>query len=45
MTDDVESGSGTVTGLGLLPARVRFTADKTVGRPAGTGYGMPVTTA
>jgi adenosylcobyric acid synthase len=43
--DDVESCAGTVPGLGLLPARVRFTAGKVLERPAGTAYGVPVTTA
>jgi adenosylcobyric acid synthase len=45
ITDDVESGAGTVPGLGLLPAHVRFTPAKTVGRPTGSQYGHPVTTA
>jgi adenosylcobyric acid synthase len=40
--DEVESGAGRVAGLGLLPARVAFAADKTLGRPAGTAYGEPV---
>ncbi|WNI14971.1 cobyric acid synthase [Actinacidiphila sp. ITFR-21] len=40
--DDVESGAGTVPGLGLLPVRVRFAAGKTLARPEGTGYGEPV---
>ncbi|MEV5573941.1 cobyric acid synthase [Spirillospora sp. NPDC052269] len=40
--DEVESGAGTVEGLGLLPTRVRFGADKTLGRPSGTAYGQPV---
>jgi adenosylcobyric acid synthase len=35
ISDDVESGVGTVAGLGLLPARVRFAVDKTLGRPRG----------
>jgi adenosylcobyric acid synthase len=33
--DDVESRQGTVDGLGLLPASVRFAAEKTLGRPKG----------
>src|SRR6185437_3431427 len=45
ITDEVESGAGTVPGLALLPADLRFTAAKTVGRPTGSGYGQPVTTA
>jgi adenosylcobyric acid synthase len=43
--DDVESGAGTLTGLGLLPVDVRFEHAKTVGRPTGQAYGEPVTTA
>ncbi|MFC6881575.1 cobyric acid synthase [Actinomadura yumaensis] len=41
--DDVESGAGRVEGLGLLPARVRFDAAKTLARPEGSAYGEPVT--
>jgi adenosylcobyric acid synthase len=41
--DAVESRAGTVAGLGLLPARVTFGADKTLGRPAGSALGAPVT--
>ncbi len=40
--DDVESGSGLVTGLGLLPTTVVFARDKTLGRPHGSAYGHPV---
>ncbi|MDT3400365.1 cobyric acid synthase [Streptomyces sp. B1866] len=40
--DDVESRAGTVAGLGLLPVRVRFAADKTLARPAGRALGEPV---
>ncbi len=40
--DDVESRAGTVPGLGLLPASVRFTAAKTLARPSGTAFGEPV---
>ena len=40
--DPVESGSGVVAGLGLLPVRVTFGADKLLGRPSGTGYGATV---
>jgi adenosylcobyric acid synthase len=43
ITDDVESGAGTVPGLGLLPVSVRFAAAKTLRRPSGTAYGEPVT--
>jgi adenosylcobyric acid synthase len=42
ITDDVESGAGTVSGLGLLPARVVFGESKTLGRPSGTAYGIRV---
>jgi adenosylcobyric acid synthase len=41
ITDDVESRAGTVPGLGLLPASVRFTAAKTLARPSGTALGEP----
>jgi adenosylcobyric acid synthase len=41
--DDVESRAGTVAGLGLLPASVRFAPAKTLGRPVGTAYGTAVT--
>lgn len=40
--DDVESRAGTVPGLGLLPARIRFAAAKTLARPTGVAYGEPV---
>jgi adenosylcobyric acid synthase len=42
ITDDVESRAGTVPGLGLLPATVRFAAAKTLARPSGTALGEPV---
>jgi adenosylcobyric acid synthase len=42
IADDVESGAGTVSGLGLLPARVVFAETKTLGRPSGMAYGTPV---
>ncbi|MYS86483.1 cobyric acid synthase [Embleya scabrispora] len=41
--DDVESRQGTVPGLGLLPVRIRFAADKTLARPRGFAEGEPVT--
>jgi adenosylcobyric acid synthase len=41
--DEVESGAGRVTGLGLLPVRVAFGASKRLGRPAGSAYGCAVT--
>ncbi|QXV59177.1 cobyric acid synthase [Amycolatopsis sp. TNS106] len=40
--DDVESGAGTVPGLGLLPTRVSFGADKVLARPSGEWRGQPV---
>jgi adenosylcobyric acid synthase len=40
--DDVESRSGCVAGLGLLPCTVEFGRRKIVGRTAGTAYGHPV---
>jgi adenosylcobyric acid synthase len=42
IVDEVESGVGTVPGLGLLPVRTTFAARKTLGRPVGTAYGAPV---
>jgi adenosylcobyric acid synthase len=41
--DPVESRRGTVEGLGLLPVRVRFGAEKVLGRPRGSALGAPVT--
>jgi adenosylcobyric acid synthase len=44
IVDEVESGAGTVPGLGLLPLTVTFEPQKTLGRPAGTtAGGQPVT--
>ncbi|GGN48374.1 adenosylcobyric acid synthase [Actinoplanes campanulatus] len=40
--DEVESGHGTVPGLGLLPVGITFAARKTLARPAGSGLGAPV---
>jgi adenosylcobyric acid synthase len=40
--DEVESRAGSVTGLGLLPVRVRFAAEKTLARPSGTALGERV---
>jgi adenosylcobyric acid synthase len=37
--DEVESREGTVSGLGLLPLRVRFDPAKTLARPAGRALG------
>jgi adenosylcobyric acid synthase len=42
ITDDVESRAGTVPGLGLLPADVRFAREKTLGRPVGAAFGEQV---
>ncbi|WP_245900593.1 cobyric acid synthase [Prauserella shujinwangii] len=42
ITDDVESGAGTVPGLGLLPLAVRFRPDKTLTTPSTTWRGHPV---
>ncbi|MDH6142081.1 adenosylcobyric acid synthase [Kitasatospora sp. GP30] len=42
ITDSVESGAGVVDGLGLLPVRVEFQAEKTLGRPVGEAYGERV---
>jgi adenosylcobyric acid synthase len=42
ITDDVESREGTVEGLGILPLRVVFKAEKHLGRPVGTAYGEVV---
>jgi adenosylcobyric acid synthase len=40
--DEVESRAGTVDGLGLLPVRVRFAAEKTLARPVGEALGERV---
>ncbi|MCW2933800.1 MAG: hypothetical protein JWM19_4762 [Actinomycetia bacterium] len=40
--DDIESRAGTVPGLGLLPATVRFEGRKTLRRPSGNALGEPV---
>jgi adenosylcobyric acid synthase len=40
--DGVESGAGTVPGLGLLPIRVSFGQAKQLGRPVGSAYGAAV---
>ena len=42
--DDVESRAGAVVGLGVLPVRTRFAAEKVLARPVGTAYGARVTT-
>lgn len=40
--DRIESGVGTVPGLGLLPAGITFAARKTLSRPSGSAMGAPV---
>ncbi|HEU4676274.1 MAG TPA: cobyric acid synthase [Motilibacteraceae bacterium] len=45
ITDDVESRTGTVAGLGLLPVDVVFEPYKVLGNPTGSALGEPVTTA
>ena len=40
--DEVESRRGVVDGLGLLPVRIRFGAEKILGRPRGSALGAPV---
>jgi adenosylcobyric acid synthase len=42
ITDGVESRAGTVSALGLLPADVHFSREKTLGRPVGSALGQPV---
>ena len=42
--DPVESREGRVDGLGLLPVSTSFAAQKTLARPAGTGFGAEVRT-
>ncbi|HEY0717512.1 MAG TPA: cobyric acid synthase [Streptosporangiaceae bacterium] len=42
ISDRVESGSGLVAGLGLLPVRVEFGRRKILGRPEGQALGAPV---
>jgi adenosylcobyric acid synthase len=40
--DEVESGRGTVDGLGLLPVEIAFERAKTLARPSGVALGAPV---
>jgi adenosylcobyric acid synthase len=40
--DEVESRAGSVDGLGLLPATVRFAEQKTLARPSGVAFGETV---
>ncbi|RSM48188.1 cobyric acid synthase [Amycolatopsis balhimycina DSM 5908] len=42
IVDDVESGAGEVPGLGLLPAKVTFAAEKVLARPVGEWRGTRV---
>ena len=42
ITDELESGRGLSPGLDLLPIRVEFHRDKTLGRPSGGWRGHPV---
>ncbi|WP_103337644.1 cobyric acid synthase [Amycolatopsis sp. CA-126428] len=42
IVDEIESGAGEVGGLGLLPGRVTFAAEKVLARPAGAWRGHPV---
>jgi adenosylcobyric acid synthase len=42
ISDEVESRAGAVDGLGLLPTRVSFAPEKTLGRPRGTALGAAV---
>jgi adenosylcobyric acid synthase len=42
IADDVESRTGQVAGLGLLPTRTDFGPQKVLGRPAGSAFGQPV---
>ncbi|MEU1287408.1 cobyric acid synthase [Kitasatospora sp. NPDC005856] len=42
IVDEVESRAGAVEGLGLLPTRVRFGAEKVLARPVGEAYGQRV---
>ncbi|XVU26847.1 cobyric acid synthase [Actinoplanes sp. CA-054009] len=41
--DEVESGRGTVRGLGLLPLEITFGPRKILARSRGLGFGAPVT--
>jgi adenosylcobyric acid synthase len=45
IVDAVESGAGTVEGLGLLPVTTTFGPEKVLGRPVGSWRGHEVTTA
>lgn len=42
ITDDVETRSGAVDGLGLLPGEITFVPRKTLANPVGEAFGHPV---
>lgn len=42
ISDEVESGAGTVPGLGVLPGNVTFSPDKVLATPTGTWQGTSV---
>jgi adenosylcobyric acid synthase len=42
INDELESGAGRVEGLGLLPTRVEFAAEKVLSRPSGMWHGQSV---
>ncbi|MFC7219729.1 cobyric acid synthase [Streptomyces polyrhachis] len=42
IVDEVESRAGEVAGLGLLPVRIAFAAEKTLARPSGRALGEQV---
>jgi adenosylcobyric acid synthase len=41
VVDRVESGSGTVKGLGLVDVDIEFAPDKVLANPVGTAFGVP----
>jgi adenosylcobyric acid synthase len=41
VVDGVESGTGAVTGLGLVDVDIEFDAEKTLANPAGSAFGAP----
>ncbi|HKN96800.1 MAG TPA: cobyric acid synthase [Pseudonocardiaceae bacterium] len=41
LVDEVESGAGTVAGLGLLDVDIEFRPRKTLANPTGTAFGAP----
>ncbi|WP_103351991.1 cobyric acid synthase [Amycolatopsis sp. CA-128772] len=42
IVDEIESGAGAVPGMGLLPGKVTFAAEKVLARPSGTWRGHRV---